>query len=1242
MALSSDLISQFVKATQDKDEPIKETTAYGKIVVKDGKEYVQLDGSELLTPVSTTTVVNDEDRVIVTIKNHTAIVTGDLTNPSASNKEVTEIGNKITEFEILIGDKVTTEQLEAEIARIEKLRTEELDATNAKIETLEGKVAKIDEIEADMIEVSGKITATEAEFDTLRADIADFKDVTADRVDAVEGKFNTLESDYADFEQTTTTKLNAAEANITKLQTEKLDTETANAKYATIDFSNIGEAAIEKLFSDSGIIKDLIMSDGKVTGELVGVTIKGDIIEGNTVKADKLVILGEDGLYYKLNVDALGETTASADEKYQNGLDGSVILAESITAEKIAVDDLVAFGATIGGFHINEHAIYSGVKESMTNTTPGIHMTDDGQVNIGDSNNFLKYYVDEDGKYKLEIQADSLKFGSNGTTIEQYIENAKEPISKTIEGYPLIISDGVKVIDFEIDGKSEQIVTEASSNICPPITDSRWILENGAYLDSDGTIHLPELVSKASITVPWNKRSNKMLLIYTVASGGNALINTVYLDENKAMISGNGSAIMDKPDGYIQNSYFGGENIYGDALAQAKYVVVIFQRNTEYTPNPYTFKDVSISISDSAYTPFIPDAPSMDDPSEIKSIGYENLFDGVFEQGTFNYNNGTNLDNSKVIRTKIFKIQSNTTYTFSMDEALGEFACAFFRDENVNSYISGFGKTETSKKYCTFTTPTNAKYVKFRVGYPELINGVDYGKTIDTDYRPQLVKGAMEKSFITHGKSGIEIINRSKNYIAVLGNKPEGTTETINGITYTVLEDGRIRVNGTATAKSVFYIGPDLNIPLDSGIRTISGGSANIGFQVAVNNNGTYVYPTCYGTPSSFTYTNPIIRATCLVVAAGKTVNNEIVYIQFEDGIEATDYNQHFSDSTLLELNEPLRSLPNGVKDVVLVKRGKVSVIRRTGSIILNGSETWYNYPTGTDKGYTYYTAINGVALGLNKSICSHFTNHGYAWDVGVPGEYSDHPTLTNKYFVTDKPTATEFKTWLAANNVLLVYELPEPVIENLGEVDIPMYKNVTNIYYINDDVDPDRMYCEYYTLYAERVADLDTDIDEVSASITIEAGKIVQEATNSINSKVTNIELTQNYITGEVEKLEKKVESSITEDDVTILISKELEKGVDKVTTNTGFTFNENGLNISKTGKLMDTTINENGMVIQRGDEDRLVANDEGVVAYNLHAKTYLVIGSSSRFEDYVKKTEAGEEPRTGCFWVGDIGGVY
>lgn len=224
----------------------------------------------------------------------------------------------------------------------------------------------------------------------------------------------------------------ADRAKIEELETEKISATDADLKYAKIDFANIGEAAMEYFYSKSGLIKNVTVGDQTITGELVGVTIKGDIIEGGTVKADKLVIKGEDGLFYKLNVDALGETTASSDEKYQNGLDGSAIIAKSITAEQISVKDLVAFGATIGGFKIGDDSIYSGVKSTVNNTTRGIYLDNDGQFSFGDSSNFIKFYKDTDGHYRLKISAESLEFGSSGSSVEEEISNLKDEISTQV------------------------------------------------------------------------------------------------------------------------------------------------------------------------------------------------------------------------------------------------------------------------------------------------------------------------------------------------------------------------------------------------------------------------------------------------------------------------------------------------------------------------------------------------------------------------------------------------------------------------------------------------------------------------------------------------------------------------------------------------------------------------------------------------------------------------------------------
>ena len=243
---------------------------------------------------------------------------------------------------------------------------------------------------------------------------------------------NAVAKSYGKFAGLTVENFKAVNADIENLNTKKLDVESANIKFANIDFSNIGKAAMEYFYAQSGLIKDVVVGDQKITGHLIGVTISGDLIEGNTVKAEKLVVLGEDGLYYKLNVNALGEAVASSDVKYQNGLDGSVIIAKSVTAEKVSVKDLVAFGATIGGLNITDGSLYSGVKDSINNTTQGFYVDKSGQLYLGDAENFLRYYKAKDGTYKLAISAKSVTFGSN-QNLEEAWEETKTSIESKIE-----------------------------------------------------------------------------------------------------------------------------------------------------------------------------------------------------------------------------------------------------------------------------------------------------------------------------------------------------------------------------------------------------------------------------------------------------------------------------------------------------------------------------------------------------------------------------------------------------------------------------------------------------------------------------------------------------------------------------------------------------------------------------------------------------------------------------------------
>lgn len=248
-----------------------------------------------------------------------------------------------------------------------------------------------------------------------------YRRLYADKLDVREAEIK-----YADIK-----KLEAVEGDIKNLKSDKLDVTDADIKYAQIDFANIGKAALEQFFAKSGLIENVVVGDQQITGTLVGVTILGDSIKGGTVIADKLVIKGEDGLYYKLNTD--GNTVEKEQTDY-NSLDGGVIRAKSITATKIAVDDLIAFDATIGGWHIADGGLYSGVKEGMSNISRGAYLGSDGQLNIGDSDNFIMFYVDKQGDSHLAISADEMVIGKQNieniiNDIKQDVDNVRDEIT---------------------------------------------------------------------------------------------------------------------------------------------------------------------------------------------------------------------------------------------------------------------------------------------------------------------------------------------------------------------------------------------------------------------------------------------------------------------------------------------------------------------------------------------------------------------------------------------------------------------------------------------------------------------------------------------------------------------------------------------------------------------------------------------------------------------------------------------
>ena len=134
MILPSNLISDFVKATKDKQAQPRESVLYGTI--QSDTEYVKLDGSTVLTPIENKAVIaKTGDRVTVTIKDHKAIVTGNIASPAAREKDTLkivdlnainiEISNIKADITLLKNSNVTIENtLESHTESINALTSE--------------------------------------------------------------------------------------------------------------------------------------------------------------------------------------------------------------------------------------------------------------------------------------------------------------------------------------------------------------------------------------------------------------------------------------------------------------------------------------------------------------------------------------------------------------------------------------------------------------------------------------------------------------------------------------------------------------------------------------------------------------------------------------------------------------------------------------------------------------------------------------------------------------------------------------------------------------------------------------------------------------------------------------------------------------------------------------------------------------------------------------------------------------
>ena len=421
MGLSHDIISEFVKITNDKKETSKEGIVYATVIQRGDYKYVKIDGSDTITPADTTIDIEDGERVTVMIKDHSATVTGNITTPSASVDRVDRVQESVTEqlgvFELIVADKISANELQVYKAEIEvlianKAEIKDLEVINAQIENLKVTDAEIENL------VAGKATiedleAFNAKIDNLVAKDAEIENAVIGNLEATRAEISILDAKFAEIDTLVNGNLTSDNILSFKITADKVtmddafieDAMIANVSAGKINAGKINTSSVTIGSDDGGMIitgsTQQFMDKNGNTRIQIGKDASGDFT---------FILYGEDGTGQIIN---------------QNGITASAI------GDGLIVNDMVSNNAAISGEKLDISSVITEINGENDTTIHSSKIYLDGQnQSLEVAFNSLKTQVDTiidvtvDGdlsSFIEQIQSNTTKIEANKSSINTLI-----------------------------------------------------------------------------------------------------------------------------------------------------------------------------------------------------------------------------------------------------------------------------------------------------------------------------------------------------------------------------------------------------------------------------------------------------------------------------------------------------------------------------------------------------------------------------------------------------------------------------------------------------------------------------------------------------------------------------------------------------------------------------------------------------------------------------------------------------
>ena len=147
---------------------------------------------------------------------------------------------------------------------------------------------------------------------------------------------------------------------------------------------------------------------------------------------------------------------------------------------------------------------------------------------------------------------------------------------------------------------------------------------------------------------------------------------------------------------------------------------------------------------------------------------------------------------------------------------------------------------------------------------------------------------------------------------------------------------------------------------------------------------------------------------------------------------ESNEYTIDLQDNELVKLTDDIKD------EITIDKNGNVSLSKRIGKVVLNGTENWIFNESGTN--YIRFTLFNNQENNKKYVASDYFVSSSIDEAVTDSADANRICAVSNQRLliklVNDNVmNLDDFKAWLSENNVTVYYELAEPTKSNLNQL---------------------------------------------------------------------------------------------------------------------------------------------------------------------------------------------------------------